>query len=275
MQEIVDQQIHVTSTPSRNSPSHTDTNNPQVQEKSMIQESQERFCQALTYLFIFAVVFLSAGMPYWYYRCHRPRTAISVQPDPECAQSETDSLCNGIWQNKLPQLLRAWKTHRTFIGFLLAFMFPMVSVSPLPKCSWAYIFAMIGVADGPVAYGMCYLYEEHFNRPDESPNKPLFDAWFKSPQHGLSHEHTLRFWVFISLPTVWFFWFLTTICMSILMVVIGEQTQVDEGPGLACPSGRRGILRGFVSVMFLVAIVSLIYMKSIVNYFSTDEPSSE
>ncbi|KAF9445012.1 hypothetical protein P691DRAFT_806332 [Macrolepiota fuliginosa MF-IS2] len=271
MQDIVDQQSHTTSTTSCNDRSHADTNGPQVQGKSMIQYGRGRFCRTLIYSFIFAAVFLSAGIPYWFYRHHRPRTAEAIQSNLEYAQSETDPLHSSAWQSKCPQPLQTWKIHRIFIGFLLAFMFPMISVSPLPKCSWAYVFAVIGVVDGSVAFAICCLYEEHFGRLDaSSSNKPLSDAWSKSLQHDWSHKQTLPFWVFISLPTMWFFGFLMAICMSILTIVIGEQIDVVESPNPACPSGRTGILRGFVSVTFLSAIASLIYIKSMANCFSTD-----
>ncbi|KAF9441971.1 hypothetical protein P691DRAFT_518805 [Macrolepiota fuliginosa MF-IS2] len=70
---------------------------------------------------------------------------------------------------------------------------------------------------------------------------------------------------------MWFIGFLMAICMSILMIVIGEHTDAVESLNLACPSGRTWILRGFVSVMFLSAIASLIYIKSMANCFSTDD----
>ncbi|KAF9444961.1 hypothetical protein P691DRAFT_676620, partial [Macrolepiota fuliginosa MF-IS2] len=152
----------------------------------------------LAYLFIYVIIFLSGGMPYWYYHYHRPDTTRTTESDVEHAQPQTDSSFTCAWRSKLRRLSRAWKAYRVLIGVILPFTSRVASVSPPSKCSWAYIFMVLGLINGLVAFSICYLYEVDFSKPGETANRTLGEAcWFC--------DRTLRFWVFIALPITWFF----------------------------------------------------------------------
>lgn len=67
-----------------------------------------------------AIVFLSGGVPYWYYCFAHPR--FPHDRERELGESASATILNyeEHWSNKVPQIFKVWKTHRLIVGAVLA-----------------------------------------------------------------------------------------------------------------------------------------------------------
>jgi hypothetical protein len=78
---------------------------------------------ALDLLFDGAIVILSGGVPYWYYRLIHPKFSNDIElghtPSPRNAM-DLDPNIKELWNDKLLQVYNVWKTHQIIVSAVLA-----------------------------------------------------------------------------------------------------------------------------------------------------------
>lgn len=72
----------------------------------------------LCLLFDVAIVFLSGGVPYWYYHFAHPR----FSHDTALCENASNTIVNyeEHWSNRIRQISKVWKTHQLIVGAVLA-----------------------------------------------------------------------------------------------------------------------------------------------------------
>lgn len=69
------------------------------------------------------VIFLSGGIPFWYYRLVHPKLAEEMELrniDNAQNANDTNTWLECYWKKKIQLLLNVWKTHRVIVGMILA-----------------------------------------------------------------------------------------------------------------------------------------------------------
>ncbi|KAF7776609.1 hypothetical protein Agabi119p4_5002 [Agaricus bisporus var. burnettii] len=204
-------------------------------------------------LFDVAIVFLSGGVPYWYYHFAHPR----FSHDTALGESASDTIVNyeEHWSNRVRQISKVWKTHQLIVGAVLAPTFPLLSISPLPKCSWAYTFAVLCLLYGSMTFTICVIHGVYFHDIDTS-------ELHITPDGGFFCKEILHLYVSLSLPTVWFAGFVVSFAMTILMLMIGVQNspadlEIDpSAPSIACHKKSEFLLI-CLPLIFVIAGISV------------------
>jgi hypothetical protein len=194
----------------------------------------------LDLIFCWAVLFLSCGAPYWYYRWIRESPIVEdTSPNRVSTNSgsETRIPSTPFGERKIQRLSRFWKSQQIIVGVTIAWvntphpcrmvtltlimnrpLFPLISVSPLPKCSWAYIFAALALLYAIMTFSISVFYKEHFELPRYYKgadlkvfffalafiSNNLFPCLFRADKGSFFHKDRFQVWVFLSLPSAWF-----------------------------------------------------------------------
>ncbi|XP_006456881.1 hypothetical protein AGABI2DRAFT_122763 [Agaricus bisporus var. bisporus H97] len=236
---------------------HENTRQDDHSQATMIRPVSRlhRLTAILGLVFDSAIVFLSGGVPYWYYRFAHPR--FPHDRERELGESASATILNyeEHWSNKVPQIFKVWKTHRLIVGAVLAPMFPLLSVSPLPKCSWAYIFAILCLLYGLITIAICVFHAIYFHDIDASKLSTI-------PDGGFFCREILHLYVFLSLPTVWFAGFVASFGMAILMLIIGVQNSPHDLEINPSSSSRACIN----NPTFLLAVVPIILIIAATSF---------
>ncbi|KAF5363334.1 hypothetical protein D9756_000072 [Leucocoprinus leucothites] len=220
------------------------------------------FCTTVILILTFISTLLSLGVPYWYYRYYRHHS-----PSKLLSSAEQEKIESGFpspdpekWDKVLKRFTSQWKAFFAISAGTLPAVFPMLAIYPDPKCSWASLLAALSLFSGVASMIMTKLFLLFLELLGE---EAMMLGWHRASRSKWARPSTQRFWLFVSLPTIWLLSQVIALTATI-MLAVWEQVTISPSASV-CLESRLQLFRIFVLFSLAMAIVHLAFFASVVS----------
>jgi len=217
------------------------------------------FGTVVTLLVTILTTIMSLGVPYWYYRYYRLQKVHDIlKPEDVSKIAKTAYSHEERWKTVVKRLELQWKAGYALSSGTLPIIFPMLTIFPTARCTWASLLATVALLSGLACLVITILYQNHL---DTFQQTAITQTWYTTSRRSWIQCTTQRFWVFLSLPVIWL---LNSVCTLTATIILSIWEQTSVAPD-ECLEGHLRVFRATSLTIVGMALAHLAFFGFIIS----------